>query len=402
MQQNFNEVTCVFPRKFEENLLLAQKASMPFDNMAVQFLDALSKQLNTDINIRQYPDVATFAFFCRKANIFNLKKLYDTNEGLRLGRGIVFHVAPSNVPVNFAYSLISGILSGNINIVRVPSKEFEQVQMICRAIEKVAENDQFMEMGNRMLLVKYPRESQATKYFSSICDVRVIWGGDQTIADIRRNQLPARSFDVTFADRYSFCVINADELVHGINLERLAQGFYNDTYLFDQNACTAPHLVVWLGENKNVEKARQMFWDSLSDLVEKKYNFQAVMAVDKLTAFYSQAIKSDRKIKAEGNSNNLWRVQIDTLPVTIDEFRCTGGYFSEYHAQSLDEIAPIINRKYQTLAYYGLTKKAIETFIKTATPVGLDRIVPIGQTSEFSLIWDGYNLITTFSRDIDI
>ena len=29
---------------------------------------------------------------------------------------------------------------------------------------------------------------------------------------------------------------------------------------------------------------------------------------------------------------------------------------------------------------------------------GLDRIVPIGETTAFSLTWDGYNLIEMFSR----
>ena len=49
------------------------------------------------------------------------------NLGKRVGRGIVFHITPSNVPLNFAYSWLSGILSGNLNIVRVASKKSEQM-----------------------------------------------------------------------------------------------------------------------------------------------------------------------------------------------------------------------------------------------------------------------------------
>ena len=39
----------------------------------------------------------------------------------RLGWGTVLHIAPSNIPVNFAFSFLMGFLSGNVNHVRVPS-----------------------------------------------------------------------------------------------------------------------------------------------------------------------------------------------------------------------------------------------------------------------------------------
>ena len=41
-----------------------------------------------------------------------------------MGRGLAFHVCLSNVPTNFIYSFIFGLLSGNSNIVKMPSKNF--------------------------------------------------------------------------------------------------------------------------------------------------------------------------------------------------------------------------------------------------------------------------------------
>jgi len=41
-------------------------------------------------------------------------------------------------------------------------------------------------------------------------------------------------------------------------------------------------------------------------------------------------------------------------------------------------------------------------FITQAKPNGIDRIVPIGKTTDFSLTWDGFNMIETLSRKIDI
>ena len=368
----------------------------------MEFLNSLSSEINRLPGLRSFPEVATFAFFCRKSNILQLKKKHHDAEKVRMGRGLVFHIAPSNVPVNFAYSLVCGLLAGNANIVRVPSKDFEQVGMICRAVAQVCRNEKHGNLAKRIALVRYDRQNAATAIFSSVCDVRIIWGGDDTIAQIRKDALPARAFDVTFADRYSVCAIRADAYVQEPAPEKVAEGFYNDTYLFDQNACTAPHLIIWTGGPENIARAKEIFWSSLYDLVKSKYPVQPVIAVDKLTSFYAQAAQLDAVKKSGTPDNSLWRVNLETLPADIDQFRCTSGYFAEYDAGSLEELAPAVNRKYQTLAYYGFGQEELTSFIRHARLFGIDRVVPIGKTTDFSLVWDGYELITTLSRTVDI
>ena len=86
----------------------------------------------------------------------------------------------------------------------------------------------------------------------------------------------------------------------------------------------------------------------------------------------------------------------------IDQFRSNSGYFSEYHAQSLNEISKIINNRYQTLSYYGFQKKELTRVINEIKPYGIDRIVPIGKTTDFSLLWDGYNIIDSLTRKVEI
>ncbi|MDR0434919.1 MAG: hypothetical protein LBH21_07715, partial [Gracilibacteraceae bacterium] len=133
MQANSNQIDYLFPAGEPAPETLGQLSALtPFTDDAIGFFDALSRSLNKDPRTRAYPDVATFAFFCRKAHLLKIKERYD--GVLRMGRGVVFHVAPSNVPVNFAYSLLCGVLAGNINIVRVSSKPFEQVDLICDAL----------------------------------------------------------------------------------------------------------------------------------------------------------------------------------------------------------------------------------------------------------------------------
>lgn len=376
------------------------RALSPFSSEVVSYLSELSSALLRIPEVRAYPDVVTFAFFCRKANLLRLQKEY-TNNSLRLGRGIVFHIAPSNVPVNFAYSLICGLLSGNNNIVRVPSRSFRQVELIAETIRTLASDQRFDSVSRMIHLIKYERGGIETEIYSALANVRVIWGGNETINIIRQSPLPPRSYDITFADRYSFCVIKAASLLEELSLDKVIEGFYNDTYLFDQNACSAPQLILWVGTDTEVEKAKGRFWPAIQQYVDQKYKLKPILAIDKLSVFYRQAILSE-VIKENNNNNNLWRVKLKDLKSDIPRYRCAGGYFSEYSTNSLNNIASVITTMYQTLAYFGFSKEELQQFVLKNQISGVDRIVPIGKTTDFSLTWDGYDLITMLSREITI
>lgn len=394
----FKQIQYLFPNQLDYEQWRTQRPDTPFSEDVLAYINALSASLLRDPQSRQYPDVITFAFFCRKANLLRMKDEHQSAK-TRLGRGMAFHIAPSNVPINFAYSLVAGLLAGNYNVVRVSSKNFVQVDIVLRNMFSLQED--YPEMSRRIAIVRYEHDSNANAIFSSDCHVRVIWGGDRTIQQIRENTMPARSFDICFADRYSFAVFNADELVKESDMDALALRFYNDTYLFDQNACSAPHLIVWLGDAHNVVKAKKLFWSAVQNLVDKRYVLQDIQAVDKLTVLYRQSVAMN--IRAEEYANNvLRRVELSQLPDDIDEYRCAGGYFTEYTAQTLAEIAPIIKNKYQTIAYYGLDKYRLISFVNRNKIVGVDRIVPLGETTSFSLIWDGYDLINMMSRIVDV
>ena len=75
-----------------------------FDERIMNFLNDLSRNILKNKAAKAYPDVMTFGFWCRRASIETLKKPSDPLEQ-SFGRGIAFHIAPSNVPVNFAYSM---------------------------------------------------------------------------------------------------------------------------------------------------------------------------------------------------------------------------------------------------------------------------------------------------------
>ena len=109
----------------------------PFAGERIAFLNGVSKKLLSNTKAKDYSDVITFAYWIRKANMERKKQEFLSDGRMRMGKGVVFHIAPSNVAVNYAYSFAVGFVLGNANIVRLPSKEFLQVIMINQAIKEV-------------------------------------------------------------------------------------------------------------------------------------------------------------------------------------------------------------------------------------------------------------------------
>ena len=379
---------------------------IPFSEDIVDFLNDLSKELMQSREAKAFPDVVTLGFWLRRASLLSLKQRFITAESsLRVGRGVAFHIAPSNVPVNYAYSLFTGLLCGNANVVRIPSKDFPQIEVINRAVSRVLEKHP--DMKPYIALVRYDRSQEINDILSALCDVRVIWGGDATITELRKSPLPPRATEITFADRYSLAVIDSDEYMQLVresvdnkSENRIASDFYNDTYLSDQNACTSPRVVVWTGGAKR--EAKEIFWRHLSALAKEKYHFQPVQGIDKLTMEYMASASGLGLMKQTSKGDNrLVRVQVSELSPKLMDYRGNSGYFYEYDCDDILMLRDFCNNTHcQTIGLLG-EKTMVEPLLKSGI-CGVDRIVPIGHTMDYDLIWDGYNLVERFTRTISI
>lgn len=374
----------------------------PYAEIVCDFLNDISKQLRSDKRTKEYSDVVSLAFWCRKSNIVRLGEEFSSKR-IQIGRGLVFHITPSNVPVNFAFSFFFGLLSGNANVVRVPSKEFPQITIICDAINEVIKLDKYRVIRDMTTFITYQRNDEITAYYSSICDARIIWGGDDAIQNIRKFPMKVRAVEIVFADRYSLCIINSKTILemNKDELKNLAEKFYNDTYLMDQNACSTPHLILWYGDNDSEkELAKKIFWDSIH-VVSQKYDLTPIKSIDKYTQLCHLLMDRDDIKKTKQYDNSVYTVDMNSLPEDVSILHGKFGLFYQYDLKDLDELIPCINLKVQTLIYVGMNREELVSFVIKNHLQGIDRIVPMGEGLNIGVYWDGYDIINNLSRSIE-
>lgn len=399
MQHNFDNISFLVGNATALQQMNRLCARSPFDAHIIEFLNSLSNRLFLSPLAKAYPDVISFAFWCRKGSVLGMRRAYP-DLSTRCGRGVAFHIAPSNVAVNFAYSLVAGLLSGNANVVRVPSRDFPQVEIICDEMNAVLQ--EYPHISPYICLIRYERDKATNDWLSARCHSRLIWGGDATITALRESPLPVRGIDIAFANRYSFALINAAHYLALSDKRSVAELFYNDTLLTDQNACTSPGLVIWLGEDDETSLARAAFWAEFDAFSQNKYSLQEAVVINKLGQFCLLSSARDGVTKASGNRNLIYRAQLDSLDENTMRFTGAGGFFMEYLAHDIGEIYPVCDERCQTLTVLGIDKNTLATFLAQYQPKGIDRIVSMGKSMDFSLQWDGYDLIYSLSRTLSV
>ncbi len=375
----------------------------PFNDLSLNFINEFSIELKKDRDTYRYLDLIYLSNWCSKKKISELKKRY-VFKNLQIGRGLIFHISPSNVPTNFVYSFIFGLLSGNSNVIKLPSSEFAEKKIILKIIKKLLNKKMYSNFRFSNCFISYDtkKDNEITKKLSSICDVRVIWGGDETVNSIRKIWKPERSTEITFPDRYSLSVINLDELIklNSNDFKVLIKNFFYDGYTMNQLACNSPHFVFWLG--KNSKSLKKKFWAQLSDFVKKKYQLDEKNLINKYTNLVKNIFIQDKFKNFEKFDNLLYVVDPNKNIQNIENIRGESGTFFQINIKSLLDLKKYVTKKCQTVTYYGLKKNDIENFLILNNVKGIDRVVPIGSALDMDVIWDGYNMINSLSREIPI
>lgn len=377
--------------------------AMPFSAARLDTLARLSAALLADPVLRQDPASVSVAYWLRRAQLARLaddhaRRAATEPDVLRVPVGRVLHLAPSNVDTLFIYSWALAYLCGNASVVRLSQDSSVIVEALLRVIDSVAADDSELRASNRF--VTYGHDESITAALSAWCAHRVIWGGDAAVSAIRPVPLPAHASERVFGSKYSFAVIDSARYCAAGEEERakVASGFFNDLFWFDQMACSSPHVVFWIGAPETANPAASAFEQALeAEVGRRRFEPSMPSAVHRRTYAFGLAASADVRVNLEHTGFVGVHVQDRAA---LDKDICGGGLFRHVSVRTLSEVTEFVDEGDQTLTHWGLDTNALRDFAAAAGARGLDRLVPIGEALAFDVVWDGFNLIDDMLRRV--
>jgi len=385
-----------------ENFLDVNTIS-PFHKNNIEFVNEFSKNLFKNDYVKNNSELSYLAYWMRKSQIKEIEKEYvKLSSNYHLApQGIIFHIAPSNVDTMFVYSWILSLLCGNKSIVKVSSNETINSNILLNEISKIFKKQKWKNQAQKSIFVRYDNDYENNMKLSKICQLRVIWGGDETINKVRECALPAKSKEIVFSDKFSLSIINSKKLINEESISKLIIKFFNDTIPFNQLACSSPKLIVWVGDKKDISEAKKLFWGSLEDYEKNiSYNHPQRSTIDKLA--HTHHILSNQKGDVFWSNNRRFiRINPENINLTY-QFNHPGmGLFYEKDIPSIFDIPSILPKNSQTLTQYGFNKEEIKALLVKNPSLSVHRIVDIGEALHFSHVWDGFSLINEMTKIIN-
>ena len=433
--------------------LLTAPPAEPFAPDAVAAADRFARRLMSDPMARAHPELMTLGFFMRKSELTRMKAeraAASRPDLLEVPIGLVFHVPPANVDTIFMYSWLQSLLAGNLNLVRISARSSPLVEHLCRLLCEVLADDDLAGVRARTAMIQYGHDDLITAAISSYSALRVIWGGDATVAAIRKSPLQPHARDLTFADRFSMMALGAAAVLDSnrSELARLVEQLYNDLYWFDQAGCSSPRLCLWIGTPADIAAASELLWPELAQLADDRgYHPDLAMRLVKEVFCHRAVLDGPVTARREygpaltvlelSSLDGLGRehpgagllfqtsiempddtsiadgvATIDLIGIGLDDDSpvADGVPISEDDAPPPFSIADAleralmhwITRKDQTLTYFGIPRTDLADLARRLAGRGLDRIVPVGSALQMSRFWDGYDLASEMVRRVHL
>jgi hypothetical protein len=369
----------------------------PFDPAVLEMLGRLSKSLMKDTSAP--PAFIALGYWLRPAALAQYQREFAAGlpgKSIAAPRGVALHLPPTNVDTIFVYSWALSLLAGNANLVRLPSGDNPALDRLLGHIRAVLDASPLVA-GN--VFVNYPSAGSTTAALSAVCDLRIIWGGDEKVLAV--SALPMRPGGVTvpFPDRYSYAVfgVSAYLALEDGARDQLADKAFNDVFLFDQMACSSSRIVFWLEGAEPYEAAAKDFSARLAAAAEKRtYDVAPATRMAKFLFAHQVAIDLDLSavdVAASTLTSIYLRDAAGAQRVTQG-----GGVLMHVAIKQLEEIGLFAIARDQTLTHFGVSLETLQTFARDLCGRGVDRIVPVGEALQFDRVWDGFDLLRSFSK----
>ncbi|MGB7605427.1 MAG: acyl-CoA reductase [Lutisporaceae bacterium] len=169
--------------------------------------------------------------------------------------GIIMHIGAGNTLGLSAFSVIEGLLTGNINILKLPENESGlSSKLLMRLIQIEPRLKPYI-----YVLDVSSKNSEVINKLVGIANAVVVWGSDEAIKAIRQLAPPELPI-IEWGHRLSFAYFTENE-----NEEEAFAGLARDICLTDQLYCSSPQCVFYETDNT---KELDNFADRLAKHIE--------------------------------------------------------------------------------------------------------------------------------------
>lgn len=216
-------------------------ASEEYVKVTIQNLsrDALEKKVHTELG----------------EELFSWMKFSEGVEEKNHPLGVIMHIGAGNTLGLSAFSVIEGLLTGNINILKLPENESGLSSML---LMRLIEIEPRLKPYIYVLDVS-SKETDVINQLIEIANAVVVWGSDEAIRAIRQLAPPSLSI-IEWGHRLSFAYF-AKQADDAEDLEGLAR----DICLTDQLYCSSPQCVFY--ETDDINELND-FADRLAKYIE--------------------------------------------------------------------------------------------------------------------------------------
>ncbi|MCC8122506.1 MAG: acyl-CoA reductase [Oscillospiraceae bacterium] len=131
--------------------------------------------------------------------------------------GVLFHIAAGNADGLPVFTVIEGLLTGNINILKLPLEEGGLTVQIMLALFRIQPR-----LAEYVYIFDYSsKDMEVMRQLADLADAVVVWGGDAAIQSVREMAKPNTKI-IEWGHKISFAYVSGDEIADKA-LEGIAQ-----------------------------------------------------------------------------------------------------------------------------------------------------------------------------------
>ncbi|MFD7447873.1 acyl-CoA reductase [Kitasatospora sp. NPDC059827] len=297
--------------------------------------------------------------------------------------GLLVHIAPGNAAAVAPLSVIEGLLTGNLNVLKTSSNDTLLPQLL---LAELAAADPTGALARRIVALRFP--SARTEWLRLLCepaDAVAVWGGEDAVRSVA-DLVPAGCRLVEWGHRISFAYLTRDAWSDPRTLDALAA----DVCRFEQQACSSPQVIYLDTEStadaEGTTDATEVFAFAerfAAHLAEASARLprpalepaeHAEVTTTELIARLEEHLGLTRVLAAEDGS---WRVLADTRPALAASPLHRSVWVKPLPRGSVMTVLRPMRRYLQTAAIGG-SRADVARLSQAVLAAGVLRVTPVG------------------------